>query len=478
MTGEKEERTPSTGLWERPLNRRRFLSLAGLTTLGAVAAACSPGASPSQPTTKSSGGPFKVITFFTTEDDDATQTVVGNASEDFAAKNPGYRISTVLMSNADRDQRVLVGLQSGQDMGVFECGAPYRAAFIDSGYLYKLDSLINDVGADQFAPGTRTVRNGHDYVFPYGGGPISLWYRSDKVASVPQSYSDLKAAAQSATGGGNYGVALATGGFGPVDYVFPQMVWAQGGDYFDTQGNVIFDSDKVTQAINNYVALLKYAPTGNTGWAFYDLIKAYLSGRVAMSFYPGRLGFNVASKAADLVPDTKVAPTTPAFGPAKVVQWRWSYLAVDAKTANPEAAVAWIKFLLTGDNGVAYANTVPGQLIPSVKSVRDKSLQDTSNAYVQKHADWLSVLAGQTSYALDLTGPMGAMSSGSLQLSNAGPAPWASTAWGINPIDMQMLQKIVLNNMSVKDGQAWAVDQYKAIVKDYKSKHPNWKPGQ
>ena len=105
-------------------------------------------------------------------------------------------------------------------------------------------------------------------------------------------------------------------------------------------------------------------------------------------------------------------------------------------------------------------------------------LADKSNDYVQKHGDWLSVLAGQTSYALDLTGPMGAMSSGSLQLSNGGPAPWASTAWGVNPIDMQMLQKIVLNNMSIKDGQAWAVDQYNSIVKDYKSKHPNWKPGQ
>jgi len=39
-----------------------------------------------------------------------------------------------------------------------------------------------------------------------------------------------------------------------------------------------------------------------------------------------------------------------------------------------------------------------------------------------------------------------------------------------------MLQKIVLQGMSVKDGQAWAVDQLKAIVKDYKNRHPNWRP--
>lgn len=460
----------------QPIGRRRFLSLAGMTTLGVVAAACAPGTGSTGTNTNKSNGAFKVITFYTTEDDNNTQSVEGGISEDFSSKYPKYRVSTVLMSNADRDQRVLVGLQSGQDMGVFEIGAQYRNAFIDAGYLYKLDSLINDVGADQFAQGTRTVQNGHDWTFPYGGGPISMWYRTDKIPSAPKTYSDLKAAVQSATGGGNFGIALATGGFGPFDYTFPQMVWQNGGDYFDTQGNVVFDSDHVTQAITQYVELLKYAPTGNTAWVFYDLIKAYTSGRVAMSFYPGRLGTNVAANAPDIAAKTNVAPTTPTLGPEKVTQFRWSALAVDAKTSDPEACTEWIKFLLTDKNGVAYANSVPGQLIPSIKSVRDAALNDTSNAYVQQHKDWLSVLNGQTNYGLDISGPMGAMSSGSLKLSNNPPAPWTAAAFGGTPIDMQMMQKIVIEKMSIKDGQAWAVDQFKAIVKDYKSKHPSWKP--
>lgn len=457
------------------MNRRRFLTLAGVSTLG-LAAACAQGTSPTSSTSTKKPGAFKVINFFTTEDDPNTQQVVSDAAGAFSDKNPGYRIAPVLMSNADRDQRVLVGLQSGQDMSVFEIGAQYRNAFIDAGYVYKLDSVIKDVGPDQFSAGTRTVANGHDYTFPYGGGPVSMWYRTDKVSSAPKSISDLKAAAQAGTTGGNFGVALASGGFGPFDYVFPQMVWANGGDYFDTQGNVVFDSAAVTTAINNYLDLLKYAPTGNTNWVFYDLIKAYASGRVAMSFYPGRLGVNIAGNAPDVAAKTNVSPTSPAFGPQKVVQFRWSALAVDAHTQDPDACVAWIKFLLTDKNGAAYANSVPGQLIPAIKSVRDLTLTDTSNKYVTAHKDWLQTLYGQTDYGLDVSGPMGAMSSGSLKLSNNPPAPWTAAAFGGKPIDMQMMQKIVIDKMSVKDAQTWAVDQYKAIVKDYKSKNPGWKP--
>ncbi len=463
---------------DRRLSRRQVLGAGAAAAGAAFLAACSTSSSASQAPAGSAGasaaGGFNLINFFTTEDDPATQAVVTAAAEAFSGKNPGTEITQILMSNADRDQRILTGLSVGQDLGLFECGAPYRGQFIDAGYLYPLDDLIAQVGADQFPAGTRSIVNGHDYVFPYGGGPISAWSRSDRVPTQPTSYADLKSIAQQNTGGGKYGLAIASGGFGPFDYIFPPMVWANGGDYFDPQGNVVFDSPQVGQAIQDYVDLLAFAPSGNTNWTFYSLIDAYLSERVAMSFYPGRLGTSIPGKAPQLESITQVEPTP--FGPVDVHEWRWSYLAIDAKTKNPDLAKAFIKFLLTDKNGVAYANSVPGQLIPAVKIVRDAALGDTSNAYVQKHKDWLTTLYGQIDKSTDISGSMGVMSTGQLKLYNGLPAPWASTAWGINPVDMQMMQKIVLEKMSVKDGQAWAVSQYKGMVADYKAKHPNWKP--
>jgi hypothetical protein len=148
---------------------------------------------------------------------------------------------------------------------------------------------------------------------------------------------------------------------------------------------------------------------------------------------------------------------------------------VDKKTANPEMAAEFLKFLFTGKYGVQYANSVPAQLRSPNKSVRDVTLADTSNPLVKAHLDWWKTFYGINA-AIEPSGPMGYMATGEYKPYAGSPCPWGSQAWGTNPIDMQMMQKIVLTGMSIRDGQAWAVDQYKGIVKDYKNKHPNWKP--
>lgn len=458
------------------MSRREFLGWAGTASIGAVLAACSFGGGSSGTSSSSGGGSggFKIINFFTTEDDPNTQSVAQDVISKFEDKNESVKINMIIISNAERDQRVLTGLSVGQDLGVFEIGASFKSAFVDGGYLYPLDSLIKSIGEDQFAPGTRVVTNGHDWVFPYAFGPPVLWARSDRVPTLPGSYSDFKAAAQANTGGSNYGFAGSVGGSGPFDLTFPAFVWANGGDYFDPQGNVVFGSDGVASAINNYLEMLKFSPTNNTTWTFYSLIDAYLSGRAAMSHYAGRLGDNIPTKAPQLEGITQVAQTH--YGPVNIGMNRLSFLAVDKKTAHPDVAVAFIQTLLTGDNGATYANTAPGQLLPIVKSVRDASLAQNT-PFLQKHKDWLQLMAGQLDKSQDISGPMGAMAGGSLKLYNGPGAPWAQTVWGIKPIDMAMMQKIVLEkSMSAKDAQNWAVDQLKSIVKDYKSKHPNWKP--
>jgi len=391
----------------------------------------------------------------------------------FEDKNAGTKINMIIMSNAERDQRVLTGLSVGQDLGIFEIGASFKSAFVEGGFLYPLDSLIKSIGEDQFSPGTRVVINGHDWVFPYAFGPPVLWGRSDKVPKMPTTFDELKSAAAATTGGGSYGYAGAIGGSGPFDITFPAYVWSNGGEYFDTQGNVVFGSAAVTQAITNYVAMLKYSPPNTSTWTFYSLIDAYLSGRVAMSHYAGRLGDNIPTKAPQLEGITQVAATP--YGPQPVGINRLSFLAVDKKTAHPDVAVEFMKLLLTGDNGVKYANTAPGQLIPIVKSTREASVK-ADTPFLRKHRDWLTLMAAQLEKSQDISGPMGAMATGQLKLYHGSPAPWASAVWGIKPVDMQMMQKIVLENMSIKDAQAWATDQMKGIVKDYKSKHPNWKP--
>ena len=462
-------------------SRRRFMGMAGMYLAGAISiealvAACSSGTA--TPTTGSSPnaaqGGIKVINFFTTEDDPPTQANLKAAIDAFEAKNPDIHISPILISGNERDERARTGLAVGQDLGIFEIDRAYSPSFVDAGYLHTLDDLISGIGADQFTVGTRQVINGHDYVFPYGGGPFCCWYRTDQASSAPATIDDIKAIAKAGTGGGKYGISLATGGPVAVANTMPMFVWSFGGDYFDRNGNVIYGSDNVAQAVQAVADLMKFAPPGNSNWSAFKHIDNFLSGLVALAPWAGRLGVNMFEKKSPVEGKAGVVP--PPWGPQRIGLTRWSTLAIDKKTAFPDEAKKFVQFLLTGDAGVTYANSVPGQLVPAIKSVRDAAAADVTSPFIKAHPDWVKTLYSQTEKGTDYGGPMGAVADGTLKLYNGPGAPWSQTAFGANNIDMQMLQKITLQNMAPKDAQKWATDQYKAIVKDYKTKHPNWKP--
>lgn len=457
---------------KQQLDRRNFLKLAGTTTAGAFLASCIGGSSSPSSTASTKGG-ITVIPYFTTEDDPNTIAVVNAAAAAFSTKNPSVHIAQIVIGAADRDQRILTGLSVGQDLGIFEIGSVYKDAFVSGNYLYPLDSMINSIGADQFQPGTRVTSGGHDYVFAYGGSPAFTWFREDLVPNAPKTIDDVKAAAAANTGSGHYGLAMALGIPLAFQFGWLPILYANGGDYQDPQGNVIFDSPNVTQAIQDWLALDKYTPPGNSNWQFGDYLSAYWSGRTAMEIFTGRFGNLLAGQAPKLV--NKTGATGQPFGPVAADFFRWSYFGIDRKTANPEMALEFLQFLFTGDSGVAFANTAPGTLIPSVKSTRDASVQ-AKIPFVQQHQDWLQTANSLLPNGYDISGPMGALSTGTLKLYDGPPAPWTPQLGGVNPIDAQMMNKIVLEGMSVKDAQSWAVDQMKGIVKDYKQKNPNWRP--
>jgi multiple sugar transport system substrate-binding protein len=444
-------------------------------------AACDIGgsSSPTTVTSTSKKGGITVINFFTTEDDPATQQVTLKAIADFEAKNPDYRISQILMSNADRDQRVITGLTIGQDMGIFEVGPNLRGAFVDSGKLYPMDSLIKDIGATDFTAGSRVVANGHDWAFPYAVSVQGMWGRTDRVPVPPKNFDDFIQVLKDSTHGSNYGYGISSGGPGAfLNMAWPSFLYSHGGDRFDPEGNVVFGSPAVTQAIQDWLKVYKYAPQNNSNWAPGDYLTAYFSGRVAIAAYPGRLGASLHTKAPALDPITWYGPTGGILGPQNVAVSGTSYLAIDKSTADPEKAMEFIKFLLTGDNGLAYASSVPLQLLPAITTLRNQwQSADTAFAGSPNRKQWVQVALAQLSGPnLQVVGAMGALATGTLIPSNGPPPPWSTAAFGLQPPEMLMIQHILNDGWSVSQAQSWAVDQFKAIVKAYKAAHPSWKP--
>ncbi len=461
---------------ETKVSRSTVLKAAGSVVAGVAGASLVSQVAPALAARPRANG-FVQIPFYTTEDDPNTQAVHTAAAEDFSSANPGVTISINYISNADRDQRILTGLSVGQDLGIFEIGGAYRSEFAQAGFLYPMDSLIHSIGANQLALGSRMVIGGHDYVFPYGGGLIAQWTRTDVLhhagMSTVRTFDDLVTLCKKAKSMGMYGLAIPVGSPTGVEYSLPAFIYASGGDYFDPDGNVVFNSPEVLQGIENYVELLQYAPPGNTNWSFPQLIAAYLSGRVAALLYPGRVGVSMVNKAPQLVPETTVM--FPALGSHHAAQWRWSYVGIDRKTQHPDIALAFLKFMFT-KYGVQYSDSVPGQLIPSVQSVRQSWLSSSTNPYVAAHKPWIQTLVNGLPYGYDISLAMGSNASGKLKLSNNPPPPWGGRTFGVEGIDGLMIARIKLNGDSPKAGQQWATQQLQKAVSEWKSQHPGWKP--
>ena len=476
VTEQRQTPDAPAQMTESKVSRSTFLKAAGSVAAGAAGAGLAGQVAPAFAARPRASG-FVQIPFYTTEDDPNTQAVHTAAAEDFSSAHPGVTISINYISNADRDQRILTGLSVGQDLGIFEVGGTYRAEFAQAGFLYPMDSLIHSIGVNQPALGSRMVINGHDYVFPYGGGLIAQWTRTDVLhqagMSTVRTFDDLVTLCKKAKAMGMYGLAIPVGTPTGVEYSLPAFIYAQGGDYFDPDGNVVFDSPAVLQGIENFVELLQYAPPGNTNWSFPQLISAYLSGRVAAVLYPGRVGVNLINKAPQLVPKTTVV--FPALGPQHAAQWRWSYLGIDKNTKHPDIALEFVKFMFT-KYGVAYSDSVPGQLIPSVRSVRESWLKTSTNPYVSAHKAWIQTLVNGLPYGYDISLAMGSNASGKLKLSNNPPPPWGGRTFGVEGIDGLMIARIKLNGDSPKAGQQWATQQLRKAVSEWKSQHPGWKP--
>ena len=107
----------------------------------------------------------------------------------------------------------------------------------------------------------------------------------DAGLEFPTTYDEFVAAAQALTGDGRYGYV---DGWAPL-YLFPKWcVWLHlnGGQFYGTDGSVLFDSPEAMQATRDMIALLPSMPSESieSPWGIYDVEakKVFLAGDAAM----------------------------------------------------------------------------------------------------------------------------------------------------------------------------------------------------
>lgn len=451
------------------------------TMAGLIFAGCNILPAPTVPTPSSSPtlaeppGP-KVISFFSTEADPRQIAALQTLVAEYQRLNPDVEIDIVLASPASRGRRLLTALASGADLGIFEIEPTLMTEWAEAGYLLPLDDVVSEIGADDYVEGSLFSYQGHIYAVPYATSVYGLWVRTDLLAEaglpLPRTYDEVLNAATTLSRGEVYGIALPGGqNIATVNY-FSTFLWQNGGDYFTCDGQVVFGQPQALEAVKKWAALAEYSPPGFTTWGYGEQIEAFLRGRVAMAMYAGRLGMHVIDKAPEL--KDRVTVVFPPWGPEKVTLGVWSRFAIAAGTRHQAEAKKFLQWLVSGDRLLRYDMTVPGHMIPPLRSVQAMTL-DYHSPYVTEHTDWMEAFENWVTYTNHPAMNMGSIRDGQFIRSDTVP-PWGSTVFGTPGIVDTMLQEITLGGRDPEAAWRDAVIKMEEAVKQWKAQHPEWQP--
>lgn len=459
------------------LSRRSFLTLASTASAAALLAGC--GAS-------SGGSGKKEIPFYTTESDPKSLAFYRMVVEQFEETHPGFTVKITVYQDGNQLQYLQTALQTGNDLGVFAPPAAHILDWADKGFLHDLSDLVRKIGEDDFVAGTRTRLDGKDFAVPFQSNASVLYYRKDLLDRAgikpPRTYGDFLGAVTELNGrDGRVGISSGAGSTpGMTTQFLAPYVYQSGWDYFGEDGEVLFGRPEVLDAVERHVAIMRQGPESAYNTNYGDLIGTYISGRAAFATMAGRLGVNLAAQAPKIAEATGVLPV-PA-GPYRTGRLSFggkNQYSVYAKTQHPEAATAFLEALTTGANALAFALTVPGHLLPPLKSVAKAlraELRTSEDPYLKKHGDWVATIMDLVPDSMSPDLSMGSVHNRTYAGRRSNPAPWAGPAWAAPPVDGAMVQKILVYGEAPEKAWREAVAKYQRIVSDWKFGHPQWRP--
>jgi multiple sugar transport system substrate-binding protein len=220
------------------------------------------------------------------------------------------------------------------------------------------------------------------------GNVEMFMYRSDLIPEPPADYTEVLANAQAQNAEGFAGYIIRGKATNPVVADFLPILWSFGGDVFDEDWNVVFDSEASLAAVKFLVEDLKAVSQpdpANTDASDRSRLMA-IGGGFQSSVWPGEINTDVLGEGSTV--QGKVAFTPIPAGPSGNgvgMMGNWM-LGIPNASANQQAAADFIKWMLQADTQKTYAQNLG---IPSRTSVlKDPELQD-ANPYFSVLADAL-----------------------------------------------------------------------------------------
>ena len=430
--------------------------------------------------TEETTGPV-AFEFWSTETQSDRQATIQVLIDTYEALNPDVSIKLIPVDENDMAAQLQTASSAGTLPAMIEIGAENAVAFGVDG-LMNVDAtqaLIDRVGADSFYEGAMKLvesEDGEPYALPYHGWVQGIWYRSDWFEEAgleaPDTWENIQKAAEYfyKPAENQYGILVGTKPENYAEQCFTPFAMSNGARLFDSDGNLIFNSPEMKEAVEFYAELAKYNPPGPQTWRARDY---YLQGKMAMFFYSTYImdDLSLAEVAAgsltaenfsdlagkdfdpELVDHTKMQPlitNTETAGYGVVVTMGLINQPDEAKT---QAAADFLRYLYTPNAYITFLHMAPGGMNPVIKGI-------ASNARYQNDPKGIFKHYGPEKMA-EISEGMNDIVSFSIV---DGKKINAATEVTTQQIIPQMLYKITQEGMDVDAAMAWAEKEMKALL--------------
>jgi multiple sugar transport system substrate-binding protein len=313
----------------------RFISLlAVLVALVIVAAQCAPAttapapapteaakqeAAPTEAAQQEAAptGKIQLVMWHQQNQVDAREAFQG-LLDDFMAANPDVQITQQIFNWVDVKPKVLAAIAAGTTPDTLQVLPDMLVPILETGAVQPVDDLIKDIDADVNLfenAKAQYYSNGHYYAVPAFGIAQMLYYRDSyfKEAGIekgPDTWDDLLADAEKCNNSekGRYGIGIPLAQSMYTDQVLWDFITTAGGDIYDEEGNITFNTPEVIEALDMMKKLSKFSPPDSTNWVWEDANNALYQGNICMIFQFGHMSNEFALQNPDKAKDLLAVP--------------------------------------------------------------------------------------------------------------------------------------------------------------------------
>ena len=274
-------------------------------------------------------------------------------------------------------QKQLTSFQAASGSGNYDVvwvNSQWMRDYVESGYILPIDDFVSESGLDTsiYAGGliNDCIFDDKLYGLPTYAQTMILAYDSavfeEEGLDVPTNLEELIEVAKHFKEQGS-GIAVPAKQGGASSTLFSQLLYSDGGDYFDQDGNLNLTSEQAIYAADAYKQLTEYAVEGSLAWHHDEVAEAVRTKVAPIGIMMSGLANQNTDPEKSLIVDTVAyAPLSGKDGKASASNTFWVW-AVAANAQNPKAAYDFCAWMASPE--IEKKQTLEDQQISAITSL-------------------------------------------------------------------------------------------------------------